>query len=65
MEIDGGMVLPRARLQYELLTQRQVSMKFLHAAAFAVALTFTSVPVLSAQEPTIGIDQVIQIEQAG
>jgi len=26
-------------------------MKFLHAAAFAVALTFTSVPVLSAQEP--------------
>jgi hypothetical protein len=42
---------PRARLQYELLTQRQVFMKFLHAAAFAVALTFTSVPVLSAQEP--------------
>jgi hypothetical protein len=45
------MVLPRARLQHQLLTQRQVSMKFLHAAAFAVALTFTSVPVLSAQEP--------------
>lgn len=40
MEIDGGMALPRARLQYELLTQRPVSMKFLHAAAFAVVLMF-------------------------
>ena len=39
------------RLQYELLTQRQVSMKFLYAAAFAVVLTFMSVPVLCAQEP--------------
>jgi len=44
------MVLPPPAPPVQLPTQRQVSMKFLHAAAFAVALTFTSVPVLSAQE---------------
>src|SRR3984957_16801906 len=49
MEIDGGMVLPAPPVRTP--KQRQVSMKFLYAAAFAAVLTLTSVPVLSAQEP--------------
>src|SRR5882724_9706056 len=43
--IHGGgrrVVLPPPPLQLEHLTQRQVSMKFLHAAAFAVVLTHWS-----------------------
>ena len=41
MEVDGELSFPPP-LQLEHLTQRQVSMKFLHAAAFAVVLTHWS-----------------------
>src|SRR5882724_7115027 len=49
MEIDGGMAVPAPPVRTP--KQRQVSMKFLQAAAFAAVLTLTSVPVLCAQEP--------------